>query len=83
MKSQEKDLQKQISTRKKRDQQLKSAIAAVVRREIEAARKAAAEKAAAERAAKAKETSTENPTASVTAPKKRLLQAVVQKAIST
>jgi septal ring factor EnvC (AmiA/AmiB activator) len=41
LKSQEKDLQKQITTRKKRDQQLKSAIAAVVRREIEAARKEA------------------------------------------
>ena len=64
LKSQEKDLQKQIATRKKRDRQLKNAIAAVVRREIEAARKAAAEKAAAERAAKAKEANSENTTAS-------------------
>lgn len=65
LKSQEKDLQKQITARKKRDQQLKSAIAAVVRREIEAARKAAADRAAAERAAKAKETA--NNTGSVAA----------------
>lgn len=41
LKSQEKDLSKQIATRKKRDKQLKGAIAAVVRREIEAARKEA------------------------------------------
>lgn len=79
LKSQEKDLQKQIATRKKRDQQLKGAIAAVVRREIEAARKAAAERAAAEKAAadrakaaKAKESGAdESTTTSVaTAPKK-------------
>jgi septal ring factor EnvC (AmiA/AmiB activator) len=56
--SQEKDLAKQIATRKKRDQQLKSAIAAVVRREIEAARKEAEA-----RAAKAKAAA--NPTTSV------------------
>ena len=59
LKSQEKDLAKQIATRKKRDQQLKGAIAAVVRREIEAARKEA------EARAKAKATTTT--TASVTA----------------
>ena len=58
LKSQEKDLAKQIATRKKRDQQLKSAIAAVVRREIEAARKEAEA-----RAAKAKEAA--NPTSTV------------------
>jgi septal ring factor EnvC (AmiA/AmiB activator) len=58
LKSQEKDLAKQIATRKKRDQQLKSAIAAVVRREIEAARKEAEA-----RAAKAKAAA--NPTTSV------------------
>jgi len=57
LKSQEKDLAKQIATRKKRDKQLKGAIAAVVRREIEAARKEA------EARAKAKAAST---TASVT-----------------
>jgi septal ring factor EnvC (AmiA/AmiB activator) len=72
LKSQEKDLQKQITARKKRDQQLKNAIAAVVRREIEAARKAAAERAAAERAAKAKDAPANNNTASVaTAPEKK------------
>lgn len=70
LKSQEKDLQKQITTRKKRDQQLKNAIAAVVRREIEAARKAAADRAAAERAARAKENAGENVTTSVTTTKK-------------
>jgi murein hydrolase activator len=57
LKSQENDLAKQIATRKKRDQQLKNAIAAVVRREIEAARKEAEAKAARAKAA--------NPTASV------------------
>ena len=60
LKSQESDLAKQISTRKKRDQQLKNAIAAVVRREIEAARKEAEARAKAKAAA--------NPTTSVTAP---------------
>ena len=59
LKSQESDLAKQIATRKKRDQQLKNAIAAVVRREIEIARKEAEA-----RAARAK---TANPTTSVAA----------------
>ncbi len=59
LKSQESDLAKQISTRKKRDQQLKNAIAAVVRREIEAARKEAEARAKAKAAA--------NPTTSVAA----------------
>jgi murein hydrolase activator len=43
LKSQEKDLAKQIATRKKRDAQLKGAIAAVIRREIEIAKKKAEE----------------------------------------
>lgn len=43
LKSQEKDLSKQLADKRKRDQQLKNAIAAVVRREIEAARKRAEE----------------------------------------
>jgi septal ring factor EnvC (AmiA/AmiB activator) len=60
LKSQEKDLSKQIATRKKRDKQLKSAIAAVVRREIEAARK--------EAEARARAKAAENPTASVSTP---------------
>ena len=59
LKSQENDLAKQIATRKKRDQQLKNAIAAVVRREIEAARKEAEARAARAKAA--------NPTTSVAA----------------
>lgn len=71
LKSQEKDLQKQIATRKKRDQQLKNAIAAVVRREIEAARKAAAERAAVEKAARAKENANNNNTGSVAAAPKK------------
>ena len=37
LKSQEKDLQKQISTKKKKDRDLKNAIAAIIRREIQAA----------------------------------------------
>jgi septal ring factor EnvC (AmiA/AmiB activator) len=45
LKSQEKDLQTQIAARKKRDAQLKGAIAVIVRREIEAARKKAEEEA--------------------------------------
>lgn len=43
LKSQEKDLSKQLADKRKRDLQLKGAIAAVVRREIEAARKRAEE----------------------------------------
>lgn len=43
LKSQEKDLGKQLAEKRKRDKQLKNAIAAVVRREIEAARKRAEE----------------------------------------
>lgn len=43
LRSQEKDLNKQLTEKRKRDLQLKNAIAAVVRREIEAARKRAEE----------------------------------------
>lgn len=39
LKSQEKDLQKQITARKKRDKDIQNAIAAIIRREIEAAKK--------------------------------------------
>jgi septal ring factor EnvC (AmiA/AmiB activator) len=39
LKSQEKGLQKQIATRKKRDKDIQNAIAAIIRREIEAARR--------------------------------------------
>ena len=69
LKSQEKDLAKQIATRKKRDQQLKGAIAAVVRREIEAARKEA------EARAKAKAATT---TPSVTVPSSGVTKATAK-----
>ena len=42
LKSQEKDLQKQLALKKKRDHDLNNAIMAIVRREIEASKKAAA-----------------------------------------
>ncbi|MET0463776.1 MAG: peptidoglycan DD-metalloendopeptidase family protein [Chitinophagaceae bacterium] len=57
-KSKEKELQTQIATKKKRDRDIQNAIAAIIRREIEAAKKeeavriAAAKKAAAEEKAK-------------------------------
>lgn len=51
LKSQEKDLGKQLSDKKKSDAKLKGAIAAIIRREIEEARKEAARIAAAEKAA--------------------------------
>lgn len=46
LKSQEKDLQKQIAAKKKRARDLNNAIAAIIRREIDAARKEAERKAA-------------------------------------
>lgn len=46
LKSQEKDLQKQIAAKKKRDRDLQNSINAIVRREIEAAKKEAAKRAA-------------------------------------
>lgn len=49
LKSQEKDLSKQIAAKHKRDKQLRGQIALVIRREIEAARKAEAARVAAER----------------------------------
>ena len=51
LKSKERDLAKQIATRKNRDAQLKKSIAAVIRREIELARKEAAARAATAKAA--------------------------------
>jgi septal ring factor EnvC (AmiA/AmiB activator) len=48
MKSKEKDLQKQIAAKKKKDRDLQNALNAIVRREIEAAKKAAEAKAKAE-----------------------------------
>ena len=52
LKSQESDLKTQIAARKKRDAQLKNAIAAVIRREIEAAKREAAKRAEEERLAR-------------------------------
>ena len=62
LKSQEKDLSKQIAAKKKRDRDLRNAITAIVRREIEAAKKAAEKKAADD--AKANAATTPNATAS-------------------
>lgn len=50
LKSEEKTLSKEITAKKKRDNQLKGQIEAIVRREVEKARKEAADRAAAEKA---------------------------------
>jgi len=67
LKSQEKDLQKQIAAKKKRDRDIQNAIAAIIRREIDAAKKEAARKAA---EAKKNEVATTSPatTSGATAP---------------
>ena len=49
LKSQSNDLKKQIAVKKKRDRDLNNAIAAIIRREIEAAKKKEAERLAAEK----------------------------------
>ncbi|MBA2499676.1 MAG: peptidoglycan DD-metalloendopeptidase family protein [Chitinophagaceae bacterium] len=54
LKSQEKDLGKQLADKKKSDAKLKNAIAAIIRREIDEARKEAARIAAAKKAAEDK-----------------------------
>jgi len=54
LKSKEKELSKQIAAKKKRDRDLQNAITAIVRREIEAAKKAAEAKAKADADAKRK-----------------------------
>jgi len=72
LKSEEKDLQKQITAKKKRDRDLQNAITAIVRREIEAARKAEEEKAKANAAAAAPVTTTPGkPNATVTTPARK------------
>ena len=53
LKSQEKDLEKQLATRRKRDNELKNSLIAIVRREMENAKKKAAEEAKANAAANA------------------------------
>jgi septal ring factor EnvC (AmiA/AmiB activator) len=72
LKSQESELSQQIAAKRKRDKQLKSAIAAVIRREIEARQReeaAAAERARKEREALAKANNTEATEAKVTTKK--------------
>lgn len=61
LKSKEKDLSKQIAAKKKKDKDLKNAITAIVRREIEAAKKEAEAKAKADELAR-KAKAAENPT---------------------
>lgn len=66
LKSQEKDLKKQITAKQKRDKQLQGSINAIVKREIDEARKAAEKKAADER--KNNPVVTTNPTTPTTTP---------------
>ncbi|MER3470454.1 MAG: hypothetical protein C4330_03755 [Chitinophagaceae bacterium] len=68
LKFKEKELNKQLALKNKRDKELKNAIAAMLRREIEAARKRAAAEAA---AAKAKENATTNNSNTATATPKK------------
>lgn len=73
LKSQEKDLQKQIAVKKKRDRDIQNAIAAIIRREIEAAKKEELARAAAAKKAAAAEEKTKtaaSPTPSKTTPNK-------------
>src|SRR6185503_7765962 len=67
LKGQEKDLQKQITAKKKRDRDIQNAIAAIVRREIAKATEEAKRKAAEE---KRNEVTTTNPTNTRTIPDK-------------
>lgn len=64
LKARESDLQKQLNAKKKKDKDLQNAIAAIVRREIEAAKKEAERKAALEKP----NTTTTNPSSNVTTP---------------
>jgi septal ring factor EnvC (AmiA/AmiB activator) len=68
LRSQEKSLSKEIAAKKKRDNQLKSQINAIVRREIEAAKKEAAARAEAER--KKNAANNTSPDANANVPKK-------------
>ncbi|MFL5808964.1 MAG: murein hydrolase activator EnvC family protein [Flavisolibacter sp.] len=73
LKSQENSLSKEIAAKKKRDKQLKGQIDAIVRREVERARKEAADRAAAERKANPDVTSgTTTSTTRATKPKSYL-----------
>jgi septal ring factor EnvC (AmiA/AmiB activator) len=68
LKTQEKDLNKEITAKKKRDRDLQNAIAAIIRREIEAARKEAERKAAEDRAKAPVTNPVTNPTTTTTKP---------------
>ena len=67
LKSKESELSKQMAAKKKRDNQLKGQIAAMIRREIETAKKEAAKKEAEERARLAKEKAANTPANTETA----------------
>ncbi len=67
LKTQEKQLQREIADKRKRDKQIQNAISAVVRREIEEARREAAKRAEAE--AKANPTTTTTPNVAGSRPK--------------
>ena len=70
LKSQENDLQKQIAAKKKRDRDIQNAIAAIIRREIEAAKKEEAARIAAAKKAAAEEEKTAKGTATPATPNK-------------
>lgn len=67
LKAREKDLSKQLDAKKKRDRQLKNAMDAIVRREIDEARR----KAEAEAKANADKTTTTKPSVTTTGPAKK------------
>jgi septal ring factor EnvC (AmiA/AmiB activator) len=77
LKSQEKDLQKEITSKRKRDRDLQNAITAIIRREIEAAKKEelarleAARKADAEKNANAPSNPSTRPSTAATKPAER------------
>ncbi len=70
LKAQEKTLSKEIASKKKRDNQLKGQIDAIIRRELDKARKEAAAKAAAEEKKNATVTNNTATNTNVSAPKK-------------
>jgi septal ring factor EnvC (AmiA/AmiB activator) len=69
LKTEEKDLEKQLAAKKKRDNDLKNSLAAIVRREVDLARKKASDEAKANAAANpATNESATNPSAPITNP---------------
>lgn len=77
LKSKEKDLQKQLTDKRKKDRQLNNAIAAIVRREIDEARKEATIKAEAEAKTRVKTITPENPIG--TPPNPRVTKTIASK----